>query len=90
MSNNIELLGYLAATLTTIAFIPQAWKTITTKRTKDISIYMYILLNVGIVCWFVYGIELQSKPIIWANAITLIFTIPVLIMKIIALKSERN
>jgi len=90
MVDSVELLGYVAATLTTIAFIPQAWKTITTKRTKDISIYMYILLNVGIVCWLVYGLKLGSKPIIWANGITLFFTIPVLIMKIISLKSDNE
>jgi MtN3 and saliva related transmembrane protein len=88
--NNIEFFGYLAATLTTIAFIPQAWKTIKTKRTKDISIYMYILLNVGIMCWLVYGVMIESKPIMWANSITLLFTLPVLVIKIKAIKSGKE
>lgn len=88
--NNTELLGYIAATLTTISFIPQAWKTIKTKRTKDISIYMYILLNIGIICWLFYGIQLNSQPVIWANSITILFTIPVLIMKIKAIKSDKE
>jgi MtN3 and saliva related transmembrane protein len=77
-----SILGYFAALCTTIAFIPQAVKVFKTKHTKDISLGMFSLLNFGFVLWLVYGIILQSYPIILANAITMVFAIYILITKI--------
>lgn len=76
------ILGYIAALCTTIAFIPQAVKVFKTKHTKDISLGMFSLLNLGFVLWLIYGIILQSYPIIFANAITMVFAIYILIIKI--------
>ena len=81
------LTGFIAATLTTIAFIPQAVKAIKTKHTKDLSLGMYIVLNTGIICWLAYGIILNMLPIILANSITLVFTLTILYM-IIKYKEE--
>lgn len=77
-----SLLGYLAAFCTTIAFIPQALKVYKTKHTKDISIGMFSLMNVGIVLWLVYGFLITSYPIIIANAITIFFAMYILTTKI--------
>jgi len=77
-----SILGYFAALCTTIAFIPQAVKVFKTKHTKDISLGMFSLLNFGFVLWLIYGIILQSYPIILANAITMVFAIYILITKI--------
>lgn len=77
-----SVLGYAAALCTTIAFIPQAVKVFKTKHTKDISLGMFSLLNFGFILWLVYGIILNSYPIILANAITLIFAVYILITKI--------
>lgn len=77
-----SLLGYLAAFCTTIAFIPQALKVYKTKQTKDISIGMFSLMNVGIVLWLVYGFLITSYPIIIANAVTIFFAMYILTTKI--------
>ena len=83
IKRNMEvLLGYLAAISTTIAFIPQAVKVYKTKHTKDISLGMFSLLNVGIILWLTYGFMIKSYPIIIANSVTMIFAIYILIIKI--------
>ncbi len=72
----------MAAVLTTVSFLPQAIKTIRTKDTKSISLFMYIIFNTGLILWFVYGIMEFNVPIILANGITFIFTFVILLMKI--------
>ena len=76
------ILGYLAAFCTTLAFVPQALKVYTSKHTQDISIGMFSLMNIGIVLWLVYGFLITSYPIIIANAVTIIFSMYILITKI--------
>lgn len=77
-----EFTGFAAAICTTVSFLPQAIKTLRTRKTEDISIFMYILLTVGVSLWLVYGFFIDSIPIIAANAISLLFVFPTLIMKI--------
>ena len=72
--NWVTILGLVAATFTTAAFVPQAVKIIRTKHTKDISIVMYSMLIVGIILWLIYGIMLGELPIILTNSVTLVFT----------------
>lgn len=76
------ILGYLAAFCTTLAFVPQALKVYKSKHTKDISIGMFSLMNIGIVLWLMYGFLITSYPIIIANAVTIIFSMYILITKI--------
>lgn len=76
------LIGYLAAILTTISFLPQVLRVIVTKRTRDISQNMYIVLTVGVFLWLVYGFIKSDLPIILANLITLLFTLTILIFKL--------
>jgi MtN3 and saliva related transmembrane protein len=71
-SGAVELLGYAAATLTTVSFIPQAIKTLRTGDTRSISLRMYSLFTLGIALWGVYGVLVGDGPLIAANAITLI------------------
>ena len=80
--NFVEILGFVAAFLTTASFIPQAVKVIKTKHTHDLSLYMYSMFFVGVGLWLVYGIIINSIPIILANFITLIFSGIILFMKI--------
>jgi MtN3 and saliva related transmembrane protein len=68
----IDLVGTLAAILTTIAYFPQAVKTIRTRNTSGLSVWMYALLLCGVTMWMIYGIILGSWPLILANAIVLI------------------
>jgi len=80
--NYIDVFGFLAALLTTIAFLPQLYKTWQTKSADDVSIIMLILFITGLICWIIYGIKINSTPILVANLITLIFNLSILILKI--------
>ena len=71
--NYIDLFGFLAALLTTIAFLPQLYKTWQTKSADDVSLVMLILFITGLVCWIIYGFKINSIPILVANIITFIF-----------------
>ena len=82
-SNYSDLVGYFAAALTTIAFIPQAWLTWKNKHAQGISLGMYMIFTVGIALWLSYGILIQVWPIIIANAVTLMLAGFILAMKII-------
>lgn len=76
------LIGYLAAILTTVSFLPQVLRVVVTKRTRDISRNMYIIISLGVFLWLVYGFLKSDLPIILANSITLLFTITILVFKI--------
>ena len=69
---SITLLGYVAASLTTLSFIPQAIKTLRSGDTSAISLRMYVLFTSGIALWGVYGLLTGDGPLIVANAITLV------------------
>jgi MtN3 and saliva related transmembrane protein len=77
-----DWIGSAAATLTTTAFIPQAWRVWRTRHTADISLGMYILFTTGVALWLSYGILLESWPIIIANSVTLLLAGTVLALKI--------
>lgn len=90
MTNLIEVIGYIAAILTTASFFPQVYKTIQTKDTSGISLTMYVLFLLGIILWFTYGIMLNSIPIILANGITGILSCVILYYKIMEPKRKNN
>ena len=79
--NYIDLFGFLAAFLTTIAFLPQLYKTWQTKSAEDVSLIMLILFITGLICWIIYGSKIHSNPIIVANVVTFIFNFLILILK---------
>jgi|TARA_B110000003_G_scaffold197037_1_gene195693 MtN3 and saliva related transmembrane protein len=81
--NNIEVLGLIAATLTTYAFLPQVYKTWKTKDVSAFSLPTFSLFFIGILFWLVYGIYMESLSMILANSITLLssFALLVLIFK---------
>ena len=77
----VTLIGMLAGTLTTIAFLPQVLKTWRTHSAEDISSGMLLLFSFGLVLWLIYGAAIDSLPIIIANLVTLLLTFAILIMK---------
>ncbi|WP_200825074.1 MULTISPECIES: SemiSWEET transporter [Aquimarina] len=72
MINPIEILGLVAAILTTTAFLPQVYKTWKTKSTDSLSLSMLYIFVTGVLCWLIYGFLINSVPIILANFITAI------------------
>ncbi len=81
--SQLDLIGYLAAFLTTSAFIPQAWLTWKRKRAEGVSLGMYSIMVSGVSCWLLYGIMLGALPIIIANTVTLLLAIFILVMKLV-------
>jgi MtN3 and saliva related transmembrane protein len=77
-----QAIGYLAAILTTAAYIPQFVKVWQTRSAKDISLRMYLMMCTGVFLWLLFGIRLRSMPIILANGVTFILTLAILGMKI--------
>lgn len=78
----IEILGIIAAILTTSAFVPQVYKVWTEKSTKDISLSMYLIFLLGLILWLIYGMYQNSLSIILANAVTGILAIILIILKL--------
>ena len=77
-----EWVGYVAAALTTAAFVPQAVKTLRTRDTRGISLGMYVVFTIGLCFWLAYGIVLGSWPMIVSNIITLALALVILALKI--------
>ncbi len=80
--DTIEIIGLIAATLTTSAFVPQVYKTWKTKSTGDISFTMYSAFLFGTMLWLYYGIHHNSLAIILANVITAILVVCMLVLKL--------
>jgi MtN3 and saliva related transmembrane protein len=76
------IVGLLAATLTTTAFLPQMIKTWQTKSAKDVSYTMLITFITGVFLWLIYGIMAADIPVILANTFTLLFNLTILYLKI--------
>lgn len=77
-----ELIGYPAAFLTTVAFVPQAWQSWRTRDLSGISAPMYAMFTAGVALWLAYGVAIGSTPIIAANSITLLLASLVLWLKL--------
>ena len=77
-----EIIGFMAAVLTTVSFLPQVWHTFKTRDVRGISLGMYSVFTAGVACWLVYGWMLGAWPIIIANVITLVLAATILTMKL--------
>ncbi len=84
-----SIIGYFAAFLTTVAFIPQAYQSWKTRDLSGISLPMYTLFTSGVTLWLVYGFYIDSMPIVIANAITLVLSTIVLTLKSIEVFSKK-
>ncbi len=85
-----EIIGYIAATLTTSSFLPQAIMTLRTRDTESLSLGMYATFTLGILLWLIYGIYLDDNAIIYANAITLVLASSILFIKVYNTFSQKR
>lgn len=77
-----DTIGYVAAVLTTAAFLPQAWLTFRARRAQGVSLAMYSIFSFGVGLWLVYGVLLVAWPVILANLVTLVLALFILGMKL--------
>lgn len=78
----VEFVGYVAALCTTVAFVPQALKTIKTKDTRGISLWMYLIFTLGVFLWLAYGVAIKNYPVMIANAVTFALATTILGFKV--------
>jgi MtN3 and saliva related transmembrane protein len=81
-SQYTSLVGSIAAVLTTIAFIPQAYHSYITRDLSGVSLPMYSIFTLGVALWLAYGVLLADWPLIISNAITLALSLLILILKL--------
>jgi MtN3 and saliva related transmembrane protein len=84
-----DWLGFCAATLTTLSFLPQAWLTFRTRDVSGISLGMYASFTLGVAFWLSYGVAVGGWPIIVANAVTLALAASILTMKLLSMRKPR-
>lgn len=87
---NPDVIGYIAATLTTLCFAPQAIKTLKTRDTESLSLAMYSMFTVGVLLWFVYGVMRGDWVIITANIFTELLAVPILVLKVLEVARKRK
>jgi MtN3 and saliva related transmembrane protein len=85
-----DAIGYLAASLTTASFVPQALLTLRTRDVSGISLGMYSAFTIGVALWLAYGLTIGEWPIIVANALTLALAATILAMKIVVERGRRQ
>jgi len=78
----IDTMGFIAAFLTTSAFVPQVVKIVKTKSVKDISLPMFAMFFGGVSCWMIYGLLIKSPPVIIANFLSIIMNATIIIYKL--------
>ena len=76
------VVGLVAGTLTTIAFLPQLIHIWQTKSAKDVSLGMFLIFCTGVLLWLIYGFMIQSLPVILANGVTLVLSGSILVLKL--------
>ena len=77
-----DIIGTIAAVLTTASFVPQVWLTYKTRDVSGVSLGMYSAFTIGVGLWLVYGLLVGAWPIVAANAVTLTMAIAILVMKL--------
>jgi MtN3 and saliva related transmembrane protein len=80
--DGITFMGIVAGMLTSAGFVPQLFKAWKTKSTGDVSLWMYLITSTGILLWLIYGLIINSLPLILANAFTLVIAVSILALKI--------
>jgi len=79
----LDLLGLTATCFTTSSFVPQVWRTWRTRDVSGISLASYAVITVGLALWLIYGVLRGDLPLIVANAVMVVLTAAITVMKIV-------
>lgn len=77
-----DLLGYIAATMTTVSFVPQLLRVIKLRSARDVSLGMFLIFTTGTAFWLLYGLLAHSFPVAFANAVTFLLSLAILVLKL--------
>jgi MtN3 and saliva related transmembrane protein len=78
----VEDIGFVAAFLTTAAFVPQLMRVMKLRSAREISLGTFLMFSVGVFMWLMYGIYTGSRPVIASNVVTLVLSVSILILKL--------
>ncbi len=78
----VDTIGMVAATCTTISFVPQLLRVWRLRSAREISLSMFLVFSLGVFLWLLYGICIRSVPVMLANGATLVLSVAILGMKI--------
>lgn len=78
----VELVGFVAAFCTTVAFVPQLVRVIRLRSAREISLPTFLLFSVGVSLWLIYGLRIGSNPVIFSNIFTLMLSVSILFLKL--------
>ena len=78
----VEDIGFVAAFLTTAAFVPQLIRVMKLRSAREISLGTFLMFSVGVFMWLMYGIYTGSRPVIASNVVTLVLSVSILILKL--------
>jgi len=80
----VQIVGFLAGVLTAFAFLPQVVKTWRTRSSGDLSAVMLGAQSAGVTLWIVYGLAINSLPVIFANSVTLVLCLLLVMFKAVS------
>ena len=80
--DTLNILGLVATSFTTSAFVPQVWRTWKTRDVSGISLPTYVIITIGLALWLVYGLLKNDLPLIVANSSMVILTGAITLMKL--------
>ena len=80
--SGIDMIGYAAACMTTVSFLPQLIRVVKLRSARDISLGMFLIFTAGTVFWLTYGILVHSLPVTIANGVTLVLSASILFLKL--------
>lgn len=78
----VSFIGLAAAFVTTLCWVPQAWRILRTRDTAAISLPAYAAFATGIGLWLVYGLSLGDLPLILSNTVTLALQLAIVGLKL--------
>ncbi|SDX77419.1 MtN3 and saliva related transmembrane protein [Albimonas donghaensis] len=90
MTDPIEMMGYAAAALTTLSFLPQVFKTWASGSARDLSLGMLLAFFAGVDLWLVYGLAIGDGPLAAANGVTAALVASLLFLKLREMARDRN
>ena len=80
--NSLDILGLVATGFTTSSFVPQVWRTWKTRDVSGISLPTYLIITIGLALWLAYGLLKDDLPLIVANAVMVVLTSAITVMKL--------
>jgi MtN3 and saliva related transmembrane protein len=80
--DTINFIGYIAATCTTVAFLPQLIRVVRLRSAREISLGMFCVFSMGTALWLTYGLLSHSMPVVVANAVTFVLSLSILVLKL--------